>query len=581
MTEELLLNGNRMDVEQGLIRINYQNTDIGEFNKRRVNYSNSFKLPKTTNNIRNLEYLGLIGGSDSVAANKITANYLINDIYLIKNGTAKIKKIDGEYSFVLYDEDLGFFEEIKGKNVNELDFSSYNHSFTRAVVKTNMANTEGFLYAVSNYREFGILSTIVKNSDPTITYDLYRSCFPPVFFEYSIIEKIIEDAGYTHNLIFSDEQKEKVIPPTASRAMVEAETVNLNEFLPNIDQFELLKDFISREGYVYSIVDNHITFKKMEAILSNSDAEDWSSKFTGKHSTKFKDNYAVSNNFKYKDGSYTSFSFEGNDPRALEKTIYQSIYSESNPVALLDDDSIIRGFESFETEIEPRIYSIRRITRKIQWSFFNNEFVIETFEIPELTDDNLKWNYLAEQNYKTKLETSLFERTTTIEAYLNINDINTIDLFKTKWIDALNGYYFINKIPKLRSSEKIKIEAVRVINDSTIDFTDQNPEVITPPVLTLEDDSITGDFGSYTYQSNTVYYYEAILKFSIQSSFKIREVECGHAVEFSEDYENGTIKLRHQSGNPGDIITVHNLTILVYDVLFQQSNTVGFTVTVS
>jgi hypothetical protein len=166
-----------LDVKEGTaFPLNFQVGDIRDISKRQGNFSKTITLPgtKVNNNLLNHYYdINIVEGTFNI--NAITICSVIQDgIPIMENATMQltsIKKVqltDGyeehvDYEVLIKDSKADFFTAITNKELTDIDFSDFNHTYDATNVVARFSNTvvDGFKYflpgsgdAVYNTQEF-------------------------------------------------------------------------------------------------------------------------------------------------------------------------------------------------------------------------------------------------------------------------------------------------------------------------------------------------------------------------------------------------------------------------------------------
>jgi hypothetical protein len=124
---KLYFNGFLVDIdEQTAIGIDIQTYDIKDPGNRKVNVSNSFSIPITS---QNLNILGFANNIQSLSTNiytTITANYYVDNVQFIKDGKIRISEIGERISCIVNNNKSIWdnFKEIKFTDI-EQDFFDY------------------------------------------------------------------------------------------------------------------------------------------------------------------------------------------------------------------------------------------------------------------------------------------------------------------------------------------------------------------------------------------------------------------------------------------------------------------------
>ena len=116
MTEELLyINDTLIELPEKSISYTLQVNDLSEVKDRNAHYSNNIKIPKTVNNIRNLEMLAVTGNITELPYNSVSVKYVVDGIELISEGKGLLKNTNKFYNLVIYDGNI-VLTELLGKS---------------------------------------------------------------------------------------------------------------------------------------------------------------------------------------------------------------------------------------------------------------------------------------------------------------------------------------------------------------------------------------------------------------------------------------------------------------------------------
>lgn len=159
--------------------------DIADIKDRNAHYSNNIKIPKTSENILTFELLGLTGNTTRIPYEQVSVKYILNGIELISKGKGILKNTNKFYNLVIYAGNISMVDLLGEKQLNTLDFSSYNHSLTSSVWTSSFVKTSGYIYALSRY--------YVNASTNTFNIDLNS----PSFFVHTLFNMIFSQEGYT------------------------------------------------------------------------------------------------------------------------------------------------------------------------------------------------------------------------------------------------------------------------------------------------------------------------------------------------------------------------------------------------
>lgn len=148
MIYELYLEGQLADIRQDLgMQLSYAIDDINKYGSRETSFSKTIVLPGTANNNRLLGFVSELGSNNTYFSGGANINANFNPAQTTKaelraNGLLLLKGVfrltgvvkDGElieYEGNLFGELGGFISAIGNGKLEDLDFSEYNHVYTR------------------------------------------------------------------------------------------------------------------------------------------------------------------------------------------------------------------------------------------------------------------------------------------------------------------------------------------------------------------------------------------------------------------------------------------------------------------
>lgn len=173
-----------------VISLTFSEAKFTDIVQRGGTLSNQVKIAKTSNNQR---VLGLLDDSN---ANTPQAYRLFNsDLYVdnlkIFSGNAQILESNEFFTIRFFSSSAGFFNRIKGRKLNTIDLSSFNHAWTAVNVNTMRTGTSGVVYPNINY---GLWTDIAFNAKA------HTEWFPAVYVQ-TLFNLIATELGYTYNAL--------------------------------------------------------------------------------------------------------------------------------------------------------------------------------------------------------------------------------------------------------------------------------------------------------------------------------------------------------------------------------------------
>jgi hypothetical protein len=172
--------------------------DIRDISKRQGNYSKTITLTgsKNNNNLLNHYYdVNIVEGTFNI--NALTTGSVIQDgipimedVSIQLTSVKKAQMTDGyeehvEYEVLIKDSKADLFTAIANKELTDIDFSDFNHTYDAFNVKNRFANTvvDGFKYFL-----------------PANTAYIYNTQeFKPAIFAKVYFDRIFADAGFTYD----------------------------------------------------------------------------------------------------------------------------------------------------------------------------------------------------------------------------------------------------------------------------------------------------------------------------------------------------------------------------------------------
>jgi hypothetical protein len=188
-----------LDVKEGTaFPLNFQVGDIRDVSKRQGNYSKTITLTgsKNNNNLLNHYYdVNIIEGTFNI--NALTTGSVIQDgipimedVSIQLTSIKKAQMTDGyeehvEYEVLIKDSKADFFTAIANKELTDIDFSDFNHTYDALNVVNRFDNTivEGFKYFLP--------------ANSTYTYNTQE--FKPAIFARIYFDRIFADAGFSYD----------------------------------------------------------------------------------------------------------------------------------------------------------------------------------------------------------------------------------------------------------------------------------------------------------------------------------------------------------------------------------------------
>lgn len=191
---DLRINGQSLELRKQGSEIKYtmQIADIFNIASFHASYTNSFSIPKTPNNIKIFEFLGIAGDTSTIPYNKIPATLTSQGFPIIKSGWLQVKSSEEEYKISIVDGIIDFFKAIENKTLGvDLDLSVFDHDKNLSTVFSSFDNDD-YKYIVADYNGKNE-GTVEEETGINIDY------LVPCFSVKKLWDIIFETFDYTYN----------------------------------------------------------------------------------------------------------------------------------------------------------------------------------------------------------------------------------------------------------------------------------------------------------------------------------------------------------------------------------------------
>ncbi len=130
-----------------------QVNDIASLSDRQCNYTNRIKIPKTSHNVKALNFMTVPGNTSSVPYQKNECHLIAdNGKHFVYNGTAIISDEGENYEVVIYDGILDLYKLIENKSLSDLGLIEIDHTKTlENVIESWDVEDRNYRYLVADY----------------------------------------------------------------------------------------------------------------------------------------------------------------------------------------------------------------------------------------------------------------------------------------------------------------------------------------------------------------------------------------------------------------------------------------------
>jgi hypothetical protein len=149
----LIINGNQIELDPSVtIARTLQVNDIGSPETRQASYTNTFNIPRTSNNVKTFKMLGIIGNNSNIPYQKNEA-YLYDDtgFCLVYKGWAVINETSKDFKCNVYDGIIDFYKAIENKTLADLNLTALAHEKTPAEVVSTQNLSKPYVYVLADY----------------------------------------------------------------------------------------------------------------------------------------------------------------------------------------------------------------------------------------------------------------------------------------------------------------------------------------------------------------------------------------------------------------------------------------------
>lgn len=202
MTEELYVEGKKIDLLPNSITRTLQINDMGEANNRQSSFSQTIKIPRTAKNVAIFQFLGVSGNISNSPYRRLKAIYLVNGIKLA-DGYMQIKGTSEYFEGVVYDGLVDLQEKLQGKTLSDLDYSDMNHYLSMPNYIDSWSNTSGYIYGIGNFGLSNNTNKIERQVPSVYLHSIFKKIF-------DLIDVPYYGSFFTLN---EDFQTEVVTPP--------------------------------------------------------------------------------------------------------------------------------------------------------------------------------------------------------------------------------------------------------------------------------------------------------------------------------------------------------------------------------
>lgn len=149
---EILTENGALDIDQAQkVKYNIQVSDIFNLSESKASYLDSINIPKTANNVKILNGLGIVGDQSNAPYTKFKAQLKYFGHIIINDGWLIVKETSSEYKLSIIDGIIDFFKRIEGRKIGiDLDLSAAEHDKNMNNVLASQSNNI-YRYLIADY----------------------------------------------------------------------------------------------------------------------------------------------------------------------------------------------------------------------------------------------------------------------------------------------------------------------------------------------------------------------------------------------------------------------------------------------
>lgn len=495
MVNQLYINERLADLSGDTpMAINFQVNNLAELKDRQSTFSNSIKLPLTSNNKQIWGQAQADAFTQSQPYAKLNCKLVQNGIETIVNGTISLLNVSSSFECQItygligladalkkriYDVD-GIITDIEDAKLVDLDWSDIPpFSFDLPTIVASQSGT-GVLWPVLDYGD-----TLDDSSNINITY------LRPGIYYKDIFNRIEKFSGYTFSggaawasgfddfIPFSDTILKDYLGNPSNG------TLSPIGIVPNLPDFTLkniLKDYMQRY-FLTPVVDNYkktVVFHNYDEVYINkANAKDWTKKFVNEDRADTFEigSYAQLNRLLFLEDSQEQFMFSAkgsftiaNENLDSDVDLVTSIFAGSDNTTKLGGVSVGR-IRKYATSPLPNFLVPATEDTKPRVLHIGNAVVgARTFQSSTASQvapfiqvaTSRSYQYYIDTWGKGLLKMLKKARMITRYAVLTENDVKDFDFF-TPVYDAIEGkFYYVNQISNFIPNKKTQVQLIRI-----------------------------------------------------------------------------------------------------------------------
>lgn len=506
---QLFINGKEVDLSADeRIAITLQACDMGDISRANTSYSNSFKVPKTANNVSVMEYLGVPGTVTRIPYQLNNVTLIEDSIVLVNNGYGVISEtIDTHYSINVYGAEKAFFEKIRQYTIKET-YGLRSILWSAQNLLNYLNPTSDFCFPVAQYNAETIHSGSLQNSGNVFSRTKAMSSSPH-FFVKTLFQKIFSFLGYSLEYPMQNDFLFGNLVMPAGKGIskfpaVHGEFFNVQNLVPEISCDVFIREIMQRYGLIVQVDETakKVTFKRMQDLILNGTVADWTDKFVEFKNEKYSmGKYGQKNYFKYSEDVENEFyptqypadelmgTFElDNETLDKEVTIIESNFQKAQYYRFSETNNSAKGRIFFHTQ-GGASYNLLDVAENEQqdngdlkekevphqlmylypigtlsFSFIEPDGTTRTQSISgrACSNSNISFQQYINTNYSQIINLLNNMHLIKVRMKLSLLDVYNFDFFKRIYLQQYGAFFYLNKISNFEKDKLTEVELIRI-----------------------------------------------------------------------------------------------------------------------
>lgn len=446
MTQELYIEGVRVDLQPEIITLQYRSNLFSSIDKITSSNSLTIRLPKTPTNNKVMNFSG-IPFSEGIARKWYNAVYCRNGIQLIRGKLALLSANKEEYEVAII---WGIIERLSEWNNSDFTLRDIPLIYTTRIVENSIEN---FAKTVVVYGPIYYNNGGEKYAFPVINAGLlFNRIIGSNYIggaDKSMIDESLLNRLYIN--IIEDLAKE-----------VGTSTFFIKDYLPEIKQVEFIKAICHLNGWYFELTPQGVLqLVPLSIMADKSRAVDWSDKLASYGNTpdaiSFSyDNYAQRNWMRYKEDDNVTTNADGyvqveDSTLKLDNTLFTLPFAPT-------DGNLIRQYLTTLNDLDEPTTTFVKIKPRILTIQEDGPLDEYGDAIPQLIFNNeLQFNSIINTRYAYLRK--VIRKPIVIEAEFRLTDFDlmSVDYTRPIYIAQYGGYYGIIKITNRGAKSTVEL----------------------------------------------------------------------------------------------------------------------------